>query len=142
MRTLFAYPVTLTKDEDGRFLAVFPDVPGAATDGDTKEEALVEAMDCLEEALARCMDDGEAIPKPSPARRRPVVSPGAIIVAKAALYEAMAETKTSKSALARVLGCDEAEVRRMLNPRHTTKIGRLEEALTTLGRRLVLSVVG
>jgi hypothetical protein len=37
-------------------------------------------------------------------------------------------------------GRAEGEVRRMLDPRHATKIGRLEEALATLGKRLVVEV--
>ena len=43
----FAYPCTLRKDSEGRFVARFPNVPEALTDGTTKEEALAEAVDCL-----------------------------------------------------------------------------------------------
>ena len=38
------------------------------------------------------------------------------------------------------LGIQESEVRRMLDPRHATQIGRLEEALTQFGKRLVITV--
>src|ERR1035437_3735613 len=37
--------------------------------------------------------------------------------------------------LARELGCDEKEVRRMLNPRHPTKLPRIKEALDVLRLR-------
>jgi antitoxin HicB len=64
----------------------------------------------------------------------------AYIAAKAALYMALGEAKISNSALARRLGCDEKEVRRMLDPRHATRIARLDAALVALGKLLVVSV--
>jgi antitoxin HicB len=82
----------------------------------------------------------EAIPTPSDPSARPVVSPDALIATKAALYSAMHETRTSNVALAAKLSCAETEVRRMLDPRHATKIGRLEKALATFGRRVVITV--
>ena len=136
----YRYPVDLTADEAGRILAVFPDLTGAATDGATREEALAEAADCLEEALAAAIAAGEDIPPPSPARGRPVVAPGVLIAAKAALYDAMRRQGIGKSDLARRLGIDEAVARRMLDPKHATRIDRMEAALAALGRRAVLSV--
>ena len=58
----------------------------------------------------------------------------------AALYLAMREAELTNVQLARKLGCDEKEVRRMLDPRHPTKLPRIKEALDALGKRLVLSV--
>ena len=136
----YAYPVALSTDDDGRVVAILPDFDGAATDGANRDEALAEAADCLEEAIAGCMARREDIPSTSAARGRPVVTPGAVISAKAALYTAMRAEGVSNSALARTLGCAEGEVRRMLDPRHATKIGRLEEGLAALGKRLVVEV--
>jgi antitoxin HicB len=42
--------------------------------------------------------------------------------------------------LARKLGCDEKEVRQMLDPRHPTKLPRIMEALDVFGKSLVVSV--
>lgn len=139
--TRYAYPVELETDEDGRVVAYFPDLPGAVTDGGDRAEALAEAVDCLEEALAEAIGRRRPIPPPSPAHGRPLAAPGALIAAKAALYEALAESGLSGVALAARLGCHETEVRRMLDPRHATKIARLEAALAALGRRLVVSVI-
>ena len=136
----YAYPVVLSTDEEGRVLAVLPDLDGAATDGADRVEALTEVADCLEEAIAGCIVRRENIPAASAARGRPLVTPGAVISAKAALYTAMRAAGVSNSALARTLGCAEGEVRRMLDPRHATKIGRLEEGLAALGKRLVVEV--
>jgi len=136
----YAYPVVLSTDDDGRVVADFPDLDGAATDGADRAEALAEAADCLEEAIAGCMAQREDIPSTSAAKGRPVVTPGAVISAKAALYMAMRTQGVSNSALARTLDCAEGEVRRMLDPRHATKIGRLEESLAALGKRLVVEI--
>ena len=44
----FVYPVTLTPDPDGGFVVTFPDWPEAITQGETRDQALEEAADCLE----------------------------------------------------------------------------------------------
>ncbi len=140
MTERFTYPVDLAPDGAGRVLATFPDFPEAATDGADRAEALDEAADCVAEAVAGRIVHREDIPAPSPARRRPTVSPDAVIAAKAALYLALREAGMSNVALARRLGCGENEVRRLLDPAHVSKIGRLEEALAVFGKRLVVDV--
>lgn len=42
--------------------------------------------------------------------------------------------------LARRLNCDEKEVRRLLDPRHGSKLSRMENAMRALGRKLVVHV--
>src|SRR4051794_6167706 len=73
-------------------------------------------------------------------RDLPEVPVPAPMAAKAALYLAMREHGTTKAQLARKLGCDEKEVRRLLDPKHPTKLPRINEALDQLGKRLVVSV--
>ena len=142
MNTKYLYPVTLSppSPRDGRVTARIPDLEGCVTDGADEAEALAEAADALEEALAVLIAEGRDAPAPSPARGRPCVAPGAVIAAKAALGAALRASGLSQSALARRLGVAEGEVRRMLDPRHATKIGRLEDALAALGRRLTVTV--
>ena len=136
----FAYPVDLKQAEDGRFVARLPDLVGAVTDGNNRAEALREASAALEEAIAACMASHEDIPRPSPARGRPCVAPGVLIAAKVALYEAKREVGIGNVELGRRLGVAENEIRRCLDPRHATKINRLEDALATLGRRLIVTM--
>ncbi|MCX7013449.1 MAG: type II toxin-antitoxin system HicB family antitoxin [Candidatus Sumerlaeota bacterium] len=136
----FVYPAVLTTDMDaGGFVVTFPDLPEAITQGEDAEHALEQAADCLDEAVANRMAMGLPIPNPSRAKRGQysVLLP-ALTAAKAALYSTMQETGIAKAELARRLECDEKEVRRLLDPRHPSKLPRIERAMAALGRRLVL----
>ncbi len=137
----FTYPAKVEKDEAGFFLVTFPDIHFAATDGKTMAEALEEARDCLEEAIAVSIADNLNFPFPSPIRKGLHAIPlTARMSAKAALYIAVRETGIGKSELARRLGVDEKEIRRMLSPRHQTKLPRIEQALSALGYQLSVSL--
>jgi antitoxin HicB len=68
----FAYPVTLTPDDTG-FVVTFRDIPEAITQGETEIEALLEAADALEEAIAGRIRRGDPIPESSPVMERLVV---------------------------------------------------------------------
>ncbi len=120
---------------------LFPDIPFAATDGETMAEALEEARDCLEEAIAVSIADNLDFLFPSPVPKKQYAIPlTARMSAKAALYIAVREKGISKSELARSLGVDEKEIRRMLSPRHQTKLPRIEQALSVLGYQLSVSL--
>ncbi|HEY4573857.1 MAG TPA: type II toxin-antitoxin system HicB family antitoxin [Thermoanaerobaculia bacterium] len=136
------YPVTLTPDsDDGGFVVTFEDLPEAITQGETVTEALAEAADALEEAVAGRIRRGEPIPEPSPATDRPIVPVPVQTAAKAALYLALQETGITKAELAVRLGCDEKEVRRLLDPRHPSKLPRIQKALAALGKGLSVRLV-
>ena len=141
MRT-FVYPARFEPgDKPGVLVITFRDFPEAITQGKGEKDALWQAADCLEEAIAGRIAGGRAIPKASRAARGerliPVPAP---MAAKAALYLAMAEAGMTNVQLAQKLGCDEKEVRRMLDPRHPTKLPRIKEALDVFGKSLVVSV--
>ena len=140
MANRYSYPIDLHEEPEGGFSVTFPDFDEAFTDGDSFAEAISEAADCLEEALAGRILRRDDIPAPSPAKGRPTAVPGATLAAKTALYEALREERLSISAFAVSMGVHEREVLRMLDPGHATKIGRLEEALARFGKRLVVSV--
>ncbi len=46
----------------------------------------------------------------------------------------------SKSEFGRRIGKDEKEVRRLLDPKHPSKVSTLSDALGVLGHRLIVSV--
>ncbi len=137
----FIYPADVERDEAGYFLVTFPDFPEAGTDGETLEEALAEAADCLAEAVAGRIARTENIPKAARKQKgQYAVALPAQIAAKAALYLAMKETGVDKSNLARRLGCDVKGVRHLLDPKQPSEIQRIEEALAAIGQELVIGV--
>ena len=138
----FVYPAILTSEEqDGGFVVTFPDVPEAITQGEDVTDALQQAADCLEEAIAGRIRRQACIPKASPggADCYPVPLP-AQTAAKAALYLAIRQTGMTPGEIAVRLHCDAEEIRRLLDPRHASKLSRLETALTALGQQLVVGV--
>lgn len=138
----FVYPATLTPDaKDSGVVVTFADVPEAITQGEDRADALREAADCLEEAIANRMVMGLSLPSPSSVKKRqPAVPLPAQTAAKAALYLALQEAKITKAELAERLQCDEKEVRRLLDPRHPSKLPRIEAALAAVGQRLIVGL--
>jgi antitoxin HicB len=137
----FAYPVRFTRDEGGTYLIRFRDLPEAITSGTDMADAIEQAADCLQEALAGRLVRRDAIPKPSKQRPGERRIPVAMYLApKLALYTAMQRAGVSNSELARRLGVTELIVRRMLNPKHETKAGRIEAALRALGKEAIVHV--
>jgi antitoxin HicB len=136
----YAYPFTLTPDEDGRLVVAFPDVKGASTDGADEAEAVANASDSLIAALIGHIALREPIPRPSPARGRSTAILPPLVAAKLALYSAMLEQQVTNAGLADRVGKAEAEVRRLLDLDHRSAIGQIEEALAELGKRLEIRV--
>jgi len=66
---IYAYPVTLTADDNGTVLVGFPDIPFAHTFGDDEGEALARAVDALESAFIVIIAERGDIPAPSKAAR-------------------------------------------------------------------------
>jgi antitoxin HicB len=135
----FEYPASIKQDEAGFFLVTFSDFPEAATDARGPGAALVEAADCIEEAIAGRIKRGEEIPAPSP------TEPGMVTVAlpalwamKAALYRAARESWLSPARLAAKLGTNEKEMRILFDPGQPCSAAALEAALHSLGKRVGL----
>ena len=135
----FTYPAQLQCYGVDEIVVSFRDLPECLTSGADETEALAEAADALEEAIAGRIGEPEAIPEPS------TCQPGEYLVSvptdtavKAALAVALRETGTTRVALAARLGIDEKAVRRMLDPRHRNSANCIHEALRALGWELVL----
>ena len=138
----FAYPVKLTRDrKDGGYVVSCRDIPEAITQGESVEEALAEAEGALQAAIEGRIEDDLEIPAPSAAKRgeRMVATPITTAL-KAAVYVSMREQRVSKSELARRMRVHEKEARRMLDPKHPTKVATLERALAALGKRAEIAV--
>jgi antitoxin HicB len=137
----FSYPVKLTKQKEGGYLVQFPDLPEAITEGNNIEDALNQAQDCLEEAVAYRIISKLDIPVPSKKNKCKYVSLPTTFAAKLALYLAMKETRMSNTSLAEKLDCNEKEIRRLLDPHYCSKLPRIEQALNQLGKRLQVEIV-
>ena len=137
----FSYPAKFSGEDRGAFTVTFPDLPEAITSGRNLQDALVQAADCLGCALGGRIVDGMEIPAPSKPRKdcRMVEVP-LDLAPKVALYMAMRERKVNNSQLARRLGVSETVIRRMLNPRHDSKPEKIQAALETLGKRILVAV--
>ena len=135
------YRASLTPNGEGGFVVAFADVPEALSEGASRAEALANAEDALAVALLGRMADGAKLPAPAVRGRglAPVALP-AQAAAKLAVYAAFRAAGISKSELARRLGKQEAEARRILDPHHATKLETLEAALKVLGQRFAVSV--
>jgi len=136
----FIYPVTLIQDKEyGGFVVKFIDFPEAITQGENIEDALCQASDCLEEAIANRIVKKLSIPAPSPTKKGQYPIPLRVqMTAKAILYLAIKEAGISKAELARRLNWDEKDVRRLIDPRHSSKLPRIEAALYVLNKRLTV----
>jgi antitoxin HicB len=136
----YRYPVVLSREASSKAVTVtFPDFPEAVTFGESEEAALIAAIDCLDEVLASRIRSKEPIPRPSKVRKVSV-SPSLGMTAKTALYEAFESSNLPRSRFARKLDVNETEIRRMFDPKHPTKIPRIERALLLLGKRITLNV--
>jgi antitoxin HicB len=141
VRTVYSYPAILEPDEAGRLVVHFPGLPEALTDGADEAEALREAADCLSEALASRIVDGEEIPTPVPlAPGQHLVSPDPTIALKAALYMALRQRTMTVADLAELLEMDWHLAARLIDPKRTSKLTSLAAALSALGCRITILV--
>lgn len=127
-------------EEDGDHVVSVRDLPEVVTSGDTLAEALDLAADAIEVVVATYLEQDRDLPLPSPVREgEHAVALPAPLAAKAAVYRAWKRSGLKKTELARLMDRSETEVRRILNPRHGTKLDQLAEAAKQLGGRLVIS---
>ena len=136
-----SYPARIVPEVDGRgFYVRFADLPEALTSGDDLSDALLQAEDCLAEAIAGRIRRGDAIPVPSRFKRGQYwIGVPLYLAPKLALYLAMRDQNLRNTELAERLGVSETVVRRMLDPKHNTKPEKIQAALAALGKRIVVS---
>ena len=137
----YAYPCNLILDrEEGEgFIVTFPDVPGAITGAQTREESLFLAEDALVAMLAVYVQQQWKIPTPSPVvADQELVALPPIAAAKLALYTAMREQEITGDALAVCLNLSDSAIRKLLDPDCYSHISQIMKALRAVGRSLVI----
>jgi antitoxin HicB len=139
VRREYGFVARFEADPDGGVLVTFPEVPEAIAHGRDRNNAVAQARIALAVALFGYLKHGEKTPVPK-RRSGQRLAPHTTDVLKIAVVEAWMDSGLSKSEFARMLGVDEKEARRILDPDAATKADRLEEALSVLGRKLHLAV--
>ncbi len=56
------YTVVLEQEQDGRYVASVPTLPGCVSQGDSRDEELANIREAIELYLDDCRDAGEPIP--------------------------------------------------------------------------------
>jgi antitoxin HicB len=137
------YPVQIAPDAmTGGVAITFRDIPEIVSHAATESLALDEASKILFHLIDTCFNQRRAIPLPSRAQRgEHLIAVPASLASKVLLFNEMLAQKVIPSELARRLCTTRQEVHRLVDPNHTTKIDRVEEALAALGKKLKLSLV-
>ncbi len=135
----YSYPATFEPGEAlGTIVVTFTDVPEAITQGDGPLDARVQAADALGLALLTILEMNKPLPTPSTG---PImISPEPQIAAKLAVIETFAQASITRTELARRLGKQEKEVRRILDPMEPTKLPVMAQALVAMNARLVVGL--
>ena len=129
-------------DRRGNIVVTFPDVPEALTQGRSEADARAMAEEALGLVLLSYLARGKPLPKPRAKGGGFVdVAVAPDVAAKLAVLESFAAAGITKTELAHRLGKDEKEVRRILDPKHPTKLPALTAALRALGKRLVVGLI-
>jgi antitoxin HicB len=135
------YPVILENDDNDTILVSFPDFPEAHTFGEDQADALVHAADALSTVLDLYIKDRRPIPLPSAFPAAPRVSVPVLMETKLLLYATMRDARLTKAALGRRLHVHAPQIDRLLDVRHTSQLGQIEEALRVMGKQLVVQAV-
>lgn len=139
---MFNYPAVAHFDEESETYEItYRDFDNIHAVAYTKDDIELEASDILHVGLEEFIASKQPIPAPSQAQ------PGDFIVylpliscLKIALHNAMLETKTKKSDLARKMNLTSAQIERLLEINQTSKVDSLEQALYLLGYAISVSV--
>ena len=141
MMTKFTFFAHMEPGDRKGVVVSFPDVPEAVTEGHNYAEARSMAEEALGLALLTYPLRGLPLPKARASGKKLVaISPTPDVAAKLAVLDSVRASGMTKADFARLIGKDEREARRILDPRHPTKLPTLADALARLGKRLVIGV--
>ncbi len=139
---MLRYPAKLKPAKEGGFVVTFRDIPEAITQGESIEDAMIQARDALQTALDFYFDDHREIPAASKARRgERLIELPASVSAKVLLLNEMVRQRVRPADLARRLHTTPQEITRLTDLRHRTRIDSIAAALQALGKQLELRVI-
>jgi antitoxin HicB len=132
------YPVKLTPDDNNTLLVTSPAFPEITTFGEHKEDALRQARNAIEEAIAARIAAKQEIPKSPaaiPARLDRVQLPWQTEL-KVMLYHSLRKAKLTRAELARRLRWPREQVDRLFRLDHASRLDQLEAAFNALGIKI------
>lgn len=143
---MYEYPVnvdiqTIEGSQSRKVIIACPTLPELKCEGDGLRDAFHKATLCAKEVLGRYVEAGKPIPQPRPATmgqyllRLPMLT-----VAKILLWNEMAYQGVDRTVLAQRLRCDDKQIASLLDFTATVGIEAIENALSALGKRPVLSL--
>ena len=123
------------------FIATARDLPEVRTRAKSAERAREMAAKAVDAAIVHRLETGKGLEAPSPVEEgeAPVDLPLQTAM-KATLHQAWRRSGLTKSEVARLMGVHENEVRRILNPRHGSRLGAIEAAAKAVGARLSVNL--
>ncbi|MEQ4986211.1 hypothetical protein ACBQ20_10075 [Proteus vulgaris] len=139
---MFNYPAVAHFDEESETYEItYRDFDNIHAVAYTEDDIELEASDILHVGLEEFISS--KMPIPAPSKTQPgdfIVYLPLISCLKIALHNAMLETKTKKSDLARKMNLTSAQIERLFEINQTSKIDSLEQALYLLGYGISVSV--
>jgi antitoxin HicB len=139
---MVTYTALFENADEGGFVVTFPDFGYGVTQGETEEECLNMASDLLACLIGDAIEAGKELPVQGKYRGKKYrsVEPPALAAVKAELYRAFLASGMRKAELARRLGIPKANIDRLFNVRHSTRIEQLEAAFRAIGKGMTIGV--
>ena len=135
------YPVKMVPDDNGTLLVACPALPEVTTFGRDREDALVHALNAIEEALAARIAAGAELRLPRNAPRKgDFVALPLLTLLKLQLAAALRDAQMTRAELARRLGWHREQVDRLFRLDHASRIDQIEAAFRALGRAITISI--
>ena len=135
---MLSFAVKLTPDDNGTLLVTCPAIPMVVTFGETREAALLHAVDAIETALASLISDNEDIPPPDAVGE--LVKMSLLTTLKVSLYQALRSAGINRAELARRLSWNRESVDRLFRLDHASRLDQIEAAFKVLGREITVDV--
>ena len=136
------YPITITFDEQtGEYEISYRDFSDLYSVVLHEQDSELEARDRLLVHIADIIASGAVVPAPSPALKGDVLLALPLLAClKIKLHNAIIDSGIRKIDLARKLSLNGAQLERLLDIDHASKVETLEQALYLLGYEIFVSV--
>lgn len=136
------YPALFESAEEGGFIITIPDFGRGVSQADTEAEAQTMATALLQTLVQEHIRKGEPLPRPSKPRGRKIrmVRLPALQSAKAELCLLFLSSGVRKADLARRLRIPKANVDRLFDLRHRSRLDQIEAAFQALGKEIRIEV--